>query len=134
MSYFSGTDDDLTTGHGQSLQQQRESFAHIVLMSLQKYIRSPIEIPQGFEMDLCRYLTRVETDLALNMMDVTDEQMDVYQRTETSSVMMTHIFRIVRRYVQSFFTIVVRVLIGLNKFVRNVGIVQCSGTTFLTKH
>lgn len=75
-SYFSCADADLIVGRRQSLRGQRETFTKTVLTSLSKYFTSPIEVPARFEMDLFWYRTRGEMELARNLMDVTDEQLE----------------------------------------------------------
>lgn len=81
-SYFSCADGDLIIGHGRPLQQQRESFTKTLMISLSKYFRSPIKIPERFEMELFWYRTRGKMELARNLMNVTDEEIEAWRVPE----------------------------------------------------
>lgn len=102
------------------------------MISLSKYFRSTIEIPDSFEMDRSCYRTRGEMQLACNLMDVAYDQIDACRLSEnwTLKFMETSIFRIVRKYVQRFFTVFGRLHIGLKNVGRNVGVAECSDTSF----
>lgn len=85
-AYLFCTDGDLVIGHVRTLKGKRESFTSTVLNSLSNYFRSPIDIPERFEVDLFWYQTRGEMEFERNLMDVTDDQINRWRILENGEV------------------------------------------------
>lgn len=84
-------------------------------------------------MDLFWQRTSCKMELARNLMNLADEQIDAWCITENGDVKLCDDAYILNRLqIRQLFGYLLR--IGLNKFVKNGAVVQCSDTPFRIKN